>query len=78
MTKREQWRAKAARYLRWYRAARQSHSMPNALVYFGWYREARGYADYWERNGEQARAPRWYHPDMPSLYPTANGRMFLT
>ena len=81
MSKREQWRAKAARYLHWYRAARQlelPHSMPNALVYFGWYREARGYADYWERNGEQARAPRWYHPDMPSLYPTANGRMFLT
>ena len=78
MTKRDQWRAKAARYLRWHRAARQSHNMLDALIYFEWYREARGYADYWERRGEQARAPRWYYPDMHRLYPTANGMALLT
>ena len=26
------------------------------------YREARHYADYWQRHGENARAPSWYYP----------------
>ena len=61
MTKREQWRAKAAEYLRWYRAAKRSRDL-GAPVYWDWYEEARHYADYWERHGEQARAPSWYFP----------------
>ena len=70
MTKREIWRAKAARYLRWYRAARKAwlkHRQPYpwelADLWLRLYREARQYADYWQRHGEQARAPSWYYPD---------------
>lgn len=62
MTKREQWRAKAARYLRWHRAAMRSRFPASEPDWFRMYREAKTAADYWGRNGEQARAPRWYYP----------------
>ncbi len=64
MTKREIWRAKAARYLRWHRAAMRSPLAPGPDVnWLAMYTECRHYADYWERHGEQARAPSWYYPD---------------
>lgn len=66
MTKREQWRAIAARYLRWHRAANRSRAPRSWIesgMFFEWYQEARQYADYWQRHGENARAPSWYYPD---------------
>jgi hypothetical protein len=65
MTKREQWRVKAARYLRWHRAARKSplNNWERGGAWLRMYHEARHYADYWERHGEQARAPSWYFPE---------------
>lgn len=63
MTKRDQWRAKAARYLRWHRAAMRSRFPASEPDWLRMYREARWYADYWQRHGEQARAPSWYYPD---------------
>jgi hypothetical protein len=65
MTKRDQWRGKAARYLRWHRAARKAplNNWESSGAWLRMYREARQYADYWQRHGEQARAPSWYYPD---------------
>ena len=65
MTKRDQWRAIAARYLRWHRAARKAplNDWESSGAWLRLYREARGHADYWQRHGEQARAPSWYYPD---------------
>jgi len=70
MIKREIWRKKAARYLRWYRRDRkawlkyrQPHRWETGGVWLRMYREARLCANYWEYHGEQARAPSWYHPD---------------
>ena len=64
MSRREHWRGKAAQYLRWHRAALRSRlDRQAAPVYFRWYSEARHYADYFERFGENARAPHWYYPD---------------
>ena len=65
MTKREQWRAKAARYLRWHRAAMRARLVADYGKNPDWlrmYRDARHYADYWQRHGENARAPSWYYP----------------
>lgn len=66
MTKREIWRAKAARYLRWHRSAMRARFITDYARHMCWHRmycEARQYADYWECQGEQARAPSWYYPD---------------
>lgn len=64
MTKREYWRQKAAKYLRWHRAAMRSPLAPGPDVnWLAMYTECRHYADYWHRHGEQARAPSWYYPD---------------
>ena len=66
MTKREIWRAKAARYLRWHRSAMRARFITDYARHRCWLRmycEARHYADYWQRHGEQARAPSWYYPD---------------
>ena len=64
MTNREQWRAKAARYLRWHRAAMRSPLASGPDVnWLALYTEARHYADYWQRHGEEARAPSWYYPN---------------
>jgi hypothetical protein len=63
MTKREYWRQKAAKYLRWHRAAMRSPLAPGPDVnWLAMYTECRHYADYWHRHGEQARAPSWYYP----------------
>jgi len=63
MTKREQWRAKAARYLRWHREARRSKYPASAAYLLRMHGEAKHHADYWQRHGENARAPSWYYPD---------------
>lgn len=63
MTKRDQWRLKAARYLRWHRAAMRSGIPASEANWFRMYQEAKIAADYWGRQGEQARAPSWYYPE---------------
>ena len=65
MSKREQWRAKAAQYLVWHREARRFalSDWERGGAWLRMYREARHCADYWEKYGEHARAPTGYYPN---------------